>query len=123
VRDRLARIALEQTAFDVRFGHAGRFPTVVYLAPDPSATFAALTGSVAAAFPAFQPYGGVFDEVIPHLTLVESAEVDLQAVADAATDHLPFTRSVAGLEVLVKGPDGRWHPRWRLPLGGVRPSD
>ncbi len=77
----------------------------------------ALTDAVVAAFPTYHPYGGVFDEVIPHLTVVESADADLDTVAEAARRHLPFTRPVTGLEVLVEGPDGRWHPRWRLRLG------
>jgi len=117
VRHALACIAAEHRPFDARFARVGRFPKAVYLAPDPPAPFVTLTEAVAAAFPAFQPYGGVFDEVIPHLTLVESADVDLDSVADTAWGHLPFVRSVTRLEVLVESPDGRWHPRWRLRLG------
>jgi 2'-5' RNA ligase len=120
IRSRLAGIGAEHEPFDVRFGRVGRFPTAVYAAPDDPAPFLALIDAVVAAFPGYLPYGGVFDEVIPHLTLVESTDVDLEAISEAVGRHLPFTRRVATLEVLVEGPDGRWHPRWRLPLG--RPS-
>ena len=42
---------------------------LVYLAPEPAEPFKQLTERLVEAFPAWQPYGGQFDEVIPHLSL------------------------------------------------------
>ncbi len=42
---------------------------VLYLAPRDPAPFAALTRRVVAAYPAYPPYEGQFDGVIPHLTV------------------------------------------------------
>ena len=120
VRRSLAAIAAAHEPFDVRFARVGRFPGVVYLAPEPAARFARLTGAVVARFPDYPPYEGAFDEVVPHLTVVESATAPLDEIAAAAERHLPFTRRVTSLEVLVEGPDEHWHGRWRIRLG-VRP--
>ena len=120
VRRALAAIAASVDPFDVRFGAVGRFPGIVYLVPEPARRFASLTDAIAARFPAFQPYEGAFEEVIPHLTLVESATVPLDQIADAARQHLPFAHRVSVMEVLVEGPDARWRGHWRIPLGHRR---
>ena len=102
----------------VRPGRA--LPGVVYLAPEPAGPVLRLTAAVVAQFPDYPPYEGAFDVVIPHLTLVESASRAAGRIAEAAERHLPFTRRASSLEVLVEGPDDRWHGRWRIALG-VRP--
>ena len=119
-RHTLAEVAARQRPFDVRFARVERFPTVVYLAPEPSASFTRLTEAVVERFPDYPPYGGEFEEVIPHLTVTESADAPYEEIADAAKAHLPFTHRVSRLEVLVEGGEGRWHGHWRIPLG-VRP--
>src|SRR5438477_7549736 len=61
---------LEQfDAFDVSFPRLDRFPGTLWLAPEPAEPFVALTGAMVARFPGWQPYGGVFKSVIPHLTV------------------------------------------------------
>lgn len=120
VRRALAEIAAAVEPFDVRFASVGRFPAAVYLVPDPAGPFVALTEAIAARFPAYQPYEGAFDELIPHLTLVESATAPLDKIAAVAQRHLPFTCRVALMEVLVEGPDERWRGHWRIALGAGR---
>ncbi|MEP6639103.1 MAG: 2'-5' RNA ligase family protein [Chloroflexota bacterium] len=120
VRRDLAKIAAAVPAFDVAFARVGRFPGAIYLVPDPSAPFEALTTAIVARYPAFPPYEGAFAEIIPHLTLVESATAPLDAIAKSAVRHLPFERHVAAIELLAESGDGRWHSHWRIPLK-VRP--
>ena len=117
VRRDLAAIAAMVQPFDVRFARVGRFPRAVYLVPEPSAPFTALTAAIAARFPDYPPYEGTFDEVIPHLTLVESATASLDEIAAAAARHLPFTRRVSAMEVLIEDTDQRWRGYWRIQLG------
>ena len=117
VRRALAEIAAAVEPFDARFGAVGRFPGIVYLVPEPGQRFTALTDAIATRFPAYQPYEGAFAEVIPHLTLVESATAPLDDIADTAQRHLPFTHRVSVMEVLVEGPDARWRGHWRIPFG------
>jgi 2'-5' RNA ligase len=117
VRRVLAEVAAAHEPFDVRFARVGRFPTVVYLAPDPAAPFNRLTDAIHARFPDFPPYEGAFDVVIPHLTITESATAPLDEIEREAAAHLPFERRVTSLEVLVEDVAGRWRSRWRTPLG------
>jgi 2'-5' RNA ligase len=117
IRRALAGIAVTVEPFDVRFAEVGRFPGIVYLVPEPARPFGAMTDAIAARFPAYPPYEGAFEEVIHHLTLVESATASLDEIAAAAQGHLPFTHRVSVMEVLVEGPDARWRGHWRIPFG------
>jgi 2'-5' RNA ligase len=117
IRGALAEVAATVEPFDVRFAQLGRFPGVVYLVPDPPGPFLAMTQAIAARFPDYQPYDGAFDEVVPHLTLVESATAPLDEIAAAAQEHLPVAWRVDSMEVLVERQDQHWHGRWRIPLG------
>jgi 2'-5' RNA ligase len=121
VRRILAAIAASTEPFEVHFAEVGRFPTVVYLTPKPSGPFTRLTDAVFERFPDFPPYDGAFEVVIPHLTITESTAAPLEAIACEAARSLPFARRVTTLEVLVEGTGGRWHARWRIPLGRLRP--
>jgi 2'-5' RNA ligase len=117
VRRDLVRIAATLEPFEVRFTGIGRFPRAAYLTPQPSAPFARLTAAIVARYPDHPPYEGAFDEVVPHLTLVESATAPLDEIAAAAARHLPFTRRVDAIEVLVEGSDQHWRSHWRIRLG------
>jgi len=79
--------------------------------------FTALTTSIVGRFPGHPPYAGAHDEVIPRLTLAESAVAPLDSLEVTATRSLPFTRRISAIEVLTEEPDGRWHRHWRIPLG------
>ena len=117
IRGDLAAIAGSVTPFDVRFASVGRFPGVVYLAPEPAEPFAALTASIVARFPDFPPYAGEHADVVPHLTLTDSPGAPLDAVAGAARHWLPFSRRVSALELLMEDGTGHWARHWRIPLG------
>lgn len=116
VRADLAQIAGEFRAFRVTFAAAARWPGLVYLEPGPSQPFTALIDRIAACFPEHPPYAGAISEVIPHLTVVEGDDVDVEAIVEAASAALPFEAKADGLEVLVEDDDGRWRRRWRLPF-------
>jgi len=116
VRRQVAEIAGEFRAFDVTFATVDRWPGVVYLEPQPSSRFAALIDRCAGAFPEHPPYAGTIAEVIPHLTVVEGDDVDVEEIVETASAALPFEARADGLEVLVEGDDGRWRRRWRLPF-------
>ena len=59
-------IAAAVEPFEVRFERVRRFPGVVWLDPEPAEPFRSLTAAIVARWPDHPPYGGVFDEVIPH---------------------------------------------------------
>lgn len=99
------------------FGHE-----VIYVAPEPAERFRALTVALAAAWPAFRPYGGVHADIVPHLTVGDHARRrDMEAAADALAPRLPI--SARAHEVLLMGgagPAGTWSTVHRFPLGGRR---
>ena len=49
---------------------------MVYLAPEPSAPFRNLTHELCRRFPEYPPYGGAFDDVVPHLSVAHDEELD-----------------------------------------------
>ena len=67
----------------------GRWPDVVYLAPEPDAPFRRLTAALASAFPDYPPYEGAHEEVIPHLTVARDAPEDYYEAAAHALPSVP----------------------------------
>ena len=80
--DRLRSLFAEERAFHYAFGKVGRFPDATYLAPEDASPFVELTQAVVAAFPEYLPYGGVFSEVIPHLTVAHGLNPGLDEAAE-----------------------------------------
>jgi hypothetical protein len=119
-RNELAAIAAKVPAFEVSFERICRFADLVWIEPVPADAFVALTAAVVERWPDHPPYGGAFETVIPHLTLVESDDAPLEVVEDAAARVAPFVRRAQRLELWCQDAAGRWRPRWRIPFG-VRP--
>jgi hypothetical protein len=119
-REELERIARTVEAFDVHFERVRRLDGVVWIEPEPAEPFAALTATIVERWPSHRPYGGMFDVVIPHLTVVESDAAPLEVVEAIAAKVVPFTGRANRLEAWCEDPAGRWRTRWRIPLS-VRP--
>ena len=62
--------------FDIALTELRRWPTVLYLKPEPVHVFQAMIAAVWQAFPQSPSYGGKYDVVVPHLTLIESTASD-----------------------------------------------
>ncbi|NUT18736.1 MAG: 2'-5' RNA ligase family protein [Hamadaea sp.] len=79
---------------------------VVWLAPEPDQPFRDLTDALWRRFPQAPPYGGTFDDVVPHLTIGHDAGREaLDAAEQAVAPHLPIT--VDATEVrLLQGASG-----------------
>ncbi len=99
--------------FDCSLGAVRWFgEAVVYLAPAPDEPFRALTGSVFERFPAYPPYGGVYDDVVPHLTIGDhGALVDMHAAAHEIAPALPIACQVHEVWLMVGAQEPGW---WRL---------
>lgn len=113
-----ALAALLQTipCFDFHLAEVGRFPGVVYLAPDLRESFIALTRALAEHWPDHQPYGGAFEEIIPHLTVAYGAPIP-----DGLVERLPV--SARAEEVwLMSRVARRWVRRRVFPLGSATGS-
>jgi 2'-5' RNA ligase len=120
VHAKLTRAVGTVPEFTATFGSTAWFEDrVLWLAPEPPEPFRALTSSVAAAFPEHPPYEGVHDEVVPHLTVGQAAEVErLRAVERQVRSTLPVRKRVTEVEVIVGRPEvgGSWAVVGRFPL-------
>jgi 2'-5' RNA ligase len=64
---------------------------VLWLGPADEGPFRSLTSQVHQAFPAFPPFEGQFEDVVPHLTVGHGHPVDDLRAAEAAVQaHLPI---------------------------------
>ncbi|HEX4699913.1 MAG TPA: 2'-5' RNA ligase family protein [Actinomycetes bacterium] len=119
--DRLGQALGGFVAFDAVFPRVDWFgEDVVWVAPEPASQFRRLSSVVGAAFPDLLPYGGEFDEVVPHLTIggPSRGTVDeLRRAADVVAPQLPVRTRVDEVAVLAgnRGP-GSWRTVARLPL-------
>ena len=106
--------------FDFRLTHVGRFPGVVYLAPEPDEPFASLTRAIAQAFPAYPPYRGQHAAVVPHLTVAQVDESKQGEITTGLESSLGKSGSIASHcseLVLIENSTGRWEPMHVLRLG------
>jgi hypothetical protein len=92
----------------------GRFPGVLYLDPEPEAPFLDLVQEVCARWPAHPPYGGEFDQVVPHLTVSQGSEP--AGLADELAKKLPIEAEASEIHLMTQDRDGRWSVRTQFPL-------
>jgi 2'-5' RNA ligase len=92
---------------------------VLWVAPDPAEPFRALTAAVVREFPAFPPFGGQYENVVPHLTVANGAPLDDMLAAERqVAPRLPFSMAVTQVQVLAGTTvAGSWCTLAELPLG------
>jgi 2'-5' RNA ligase len=119
----LDRLCARIQPFDAHFTSTGRFPGgVVWLDPQPKDRFVSLMQPVQQAFPDWPPYGGAYDEPVPHLTIASGVD---EVVADGVerdvvrqlTERPTIAMSVRHLTLLEEGHDLRWTIGRTWPLG------
>ena len=117
----LAQAVASVAAFTCRFPATAWFgQEVLWLAPRPDEPFRALTSAVCAAFPGYLPYGGGFDDVIPHLTVGDrpvGGVTDLRAAEAELRPRLPISARVGRVWLMTgsAAPDS-WRTVAELPL-------
>lgn len=99
-----------------------RFPaTTLYLAPEPDEPFRKLTTAIWNRFPETPPYGGMWPDIVPHLSVGQFADAsELERVADELTrtweTALPI-RAYASTAALLVNMTGRWVVERTFELG------
>ncbi|MCP9488148.1 MAG: 2'-5' RNA ligase family protein [Gaiellaceae bacterium MAG52_C11] len=118
VMAQLCGLCARLPALDVEFARMGRFPAVLYLAPEPAESLLRLTSTIAEQWPESPPYRGSFDEVIPHLTIADGIDDGMAAgIGHDLRKALPFRARLEEARLYVF--DGvRWQLRARLPFQG-----
>ena len=110
-----------QSAFEYQLSGLCGFRDVIYLAPSPMNAFINLTRATTARFPKYPPYGGAFENPIPHLTIAQSPPAeDLGTVCREAFaaigPHLPLRLEASAASLAIKR-DGRWSVAETFPFG------
>jgi 2'-5' RNA ligase len=118
VGDRLERVARVLGAFapfEIALRETARFPKLLYLRPEPAEPFLAMTEALAEAFPEFQPYGGEFDEIVPHVTVAQADEDVLAAVERDLVTQLPAETRCERAWLVENAPAG-WRRHTAFPF-------
>jgi 2'-5' RNA ligase len=110
--DAVAEVVASFPAFEFELDRVGRFEDgAVWLHPEPSEPFAAVTEAVWRRFPDYPPYEGAYDLVVPHLT-VSYTPIELDV-------PLPIRASAREVTLIAEAADGRWSVGRTFPLQGV----
>ncbi|MGW4567667.1 2'-5' RNA ligase family protein [Streptomyces sp. NPDC004561] len=98
-------------ALDLRFESCGRFPGVLYLAPEPDTQLRRLTEVIADRWPEAPPYRSQFTEIVPHLTVADGQDdAVLDEIEAELLSKLPFTSRVSSVDLMAH--DGaKWQQR------------
>jgi 2'-5' RNA ligase len=108
----IAEVTASFPAFAFELDRVGRFEGgPVWLHPEPSEPFVALTAAVWRRFPDYPPYEGAHDVVVPHLT-VSYEPIEFQV-------ELPIHATAHEVTLIEEATDGRWAVRRVFPLQGV----
>lgn len=110
----IAGLAAGIEPFGFALTRLGAFPEVQYLTPEPAGAFVAITERIQRQWPSCRPYGGAYEQVIPHVTVALAARPPADPAA--LERHLPIA-SRAGELWLIEQTARGWRTRRRFPLG------
>lgn len=115
--DTLGGIFASHAAFSLKLERWARFPGVLYLAPEPAGTIAAMSRDVMRYFPQWPLYEGDYPDITPHLTVAQTDEAVIAGLAQQIppTVRTPIEADVEAC-VLFDNSSGRWEQRHRFPL-------
>jgi 2'-5' RNA ligase len=102
--------------FSFSLPRVARFPDAAWLRPEPDQGFRDLTRLIFDRYPAYPPYGGIHDEVMPHVTVAVGDSSIQQEVEAALTPCLPISADARDVTLLVEGPSGHWQAERRFLL-------
>lgn len=113
----LADFFSDLTPFGYEFTEVCEFPSgVTYLAPEPATLFRRITQELHHTFPEFPPYGGAFDEIVPHLTVPLPPGEDTESLRTSLHRTLPLVAHAVEA-ALVHVEEGDTHVIATLPFG------
>jgi 2'-5' RNA ligase len=117
---KLGELFAEVSRFRFRLDHTDWFgDEVLWLAPRDPGPFRALTQRVFRAYPAFPPFEGQFDDVVPHLTIGHGHPLnDLRIAEDSVQARLPIGASAAAVTLMTQqSAGGHWAKTATFTLG------
>jgi hypothetical protein len=117
VLDELTRMFAAHRTIDTEFRRTARWPSMLYLPPEPAAPFGRLTADVVARWPDHPPYGGRYADTSPHLTVaIHQPDSVLDRIDEDLSPRLPFSSTITHVDLVAF--EGRtWHRRHSFELG------
>lgn len=119
---RLAGVFAAVPAFEHRLVRTNWFDQdVLWLAPEDEAPFRSLTESVHREFPDYPPFGGLYEDVIPHLTIADRCPLDQMKSAEHLVEtYLPINCFAREVSLVVQSDaSGEWTRSTSFALGEV----
>jgi|ERR1700681_2538788 len=117
VLDDLATLFNAVDAFTVRFHRLRRFAQTLYVEPDDGGCIKSIIAEVTRRWPEHKPYGGRYDDVVPHLTVADNKPQQLlNDIERAVAPHLPLETRLFEAWLIVSDEAGRWRRQGVFPL-------
>jgi len=115
---RLEALLAGVPAFSFALTRVAELADATVLVPEPAAPFRALTRLLWDEWPECPPYGGAFDDIAPHLTvLLDPTAAEREAVEVAVTSQLPLPCRAAQVLLVEETAAGAQRTRRRFALG------
>lgn len=115
VLEELTDFFADVTPFGFRLTSVAEFPGgTAYLTPEPHDVFRRLTIGLHRLFPGFPPYGGEFDDVVPHLTVPIPPGEDTASLRTALHRRLPIDAHATEAALVSYGGTVRTLARFRF---------
>ena len=99
---------------DYELAQLGDFDGLTFVAPQPDVPFIELTLAAERFWPDHPPYGGEFEDIIPHLTLGVRDPSPVER--DRISAMLPIRARATGLVLMTRNRRGRWRIHSSYPL-------
>jgi hypothetical protein len=116
---RLEALLAGVPAFSFALARVAELADAAVLLPEPAAPFRALTRLIWDEWPEYPPYGGAFDDVVPHLAVAVDPPAAARATIERAlTPQLPLPCRATEVLVVEETPSGPLRLGRRLPLTG-----
>jgi hypothetical protein len=113
----LERYFSDVTTFGYTLSGVSAFPGgPTYLVPDPAGVFRRLTLGLLHVFPEFPPYGGAFDDVVPHVSVPLLPDESTESLREDLERRLPI-EAVAHTATLVRVSEGDTRTLATFPFG------
>jgi 2'-5' RNA ligase len=119
---RLAGVFAAVPAFEHRLVRTNWFDEdVLWLAPEDDVPFRSLTESVHREFPDYPPFGGLYEDLVPHLTIADRCPLEQMKSAEQLVEkHLPINCVARGVSLVVqRDASGEWTRSTSFALGEV----
>jgi hypothetical protein len=115
---RLGDLLAGAPAFSFALTRVAELADAAVLLPEPAAPFRALTSLLWDEWPECPPYGGAFDDIVPHLTVaIDPSAADRSAIEAALAPLLALEACAAEVLLVEETTSGALRERRRFTLG------